>query len=74
VLEDVGLLNARLMGGHCIYVTEADRRMAAAGAHAVHIPKCNASIRPAGADRRCSRKPASTSRWPPTRSTATWSS
>ncbi len=44
VLEDVGLLNARLMGGHCIYVSDADiARMARAGAHAVHIPKCNAT-------------------------------
>lgn len=44
VLEDVGLLNERLMGGHCIYLTDADiSRMARAGAHAVHIPKANAS-------------------------------
>lgn len=44
VLEDCGLLNDRLMGGHCIYLSEADAaRMAAAGAHAVHIPKCNAT-------------------------------
>lgn len=44
VLADVGLLNARLMGGHCIYVTDSDiARMARAGAHAVHIPKCNAT-------------------------------
>jgi len=44
VLEDVGLLNGRLMGGHCIYLTDADiGRMAGAGAHAVHIPKANAS-------------------------------
>jgi 5-methylthioadenosine/S-adenosylhomocysteine deaminase len=44
VLADTGLLNERLMGGHCIYVTETDaRRMAEAGAHAVHIPKCNAT-------------------------------
>lgn len=44
VLDDTGLLNERLMGGHCIHLTEPDaRRMAAAGAHAVHIPKCNAS-------------------------------
>jgi 5-methylthioadenosine/S-adenosylhomocysteine deaminase len=44
VLEEVGLLNHRLMGGHCIYVTESDiGRMAKAGAHAVHIPKCNAA-------------------------------
>jgi 5-methylthioadenosine/S-adenosylhomocysteine deaminase len=44
VLADTGLLNERLMGGHCIYVTETDaRRMAEAGAHVVHIPKCNAT-------------------------------
>lgn len=44
VLEDTGLLNDRLLGGHCIYLSESDaRRMAAAGAHAVHIPKCNAA-------------------------------
>jgi 5-methylthioadenosine/S-adenosylhomocysteine deaminase len=44
VLEDTGLLNERLLGGHCIYVDEADAaRMARAGAHAVHIPKCNAT-------------------------------
>lgn len=44
VLEDVGLLNARLMGGHCIYVSDPDiARLARAGAHTVHIPKCNAT-------------------------------
>ena len=44
VLEETGLLNTRLMGGHCIYVTESDiARLARAGAHAVHIPKCNAA-------------------------------
>jgi 5-methylthioadenosine/S-adenosylhomocysteine deaminase len=44
VLEEAGLLNHRLMGGHCIYVTPSDvQKMAAAGAHAVHIPKCNAT-------------------------------
>jgi 5-methylthioadenosine/S-adenosylhomocysteine deaminase len=44
VLEETGLLNERLMGGHCIYVTPDDiHRMARAGAHAVHIPKCNAA-------------------------------
>lgn len=44
VLEETGLLNQRLMGGHCIYVTPSDiERMARAGAHAVHIPKCNAA-------------------------------
>jgi 5-methylthioadenosine/S-adenosylhomocysteine deaminase len=44
VLEEVGLLNSRLMGGHCIYLTDSDiDRMARSGAHAVHIPKCNAA-------------------------------
>lgn len=44
VLDEAGLLNKRLMGGHCIYVTESDiQRMAKSGAHAVHIPKCNAA-------------------------------
>lgn len=44
VLADCGLLNERLLGGHCIYLTQEDAgRMAAAGAHAVHIPKCNAT-------------------------------
>lgn len=44
VLEETGLLNARLMGGHCIYVTPDDiERIARAGAHAIHIPKCNAA-------------------------------
>lgn len=44
VLEDAGLLNDRLMCGHCIYVTDSDiSRMARAGAHAVHIPKANAT-------------------------------
>jgi 5-methylthioadenosine/S-adenosylhomocysteine deaminase len=44
VLEDTGLLGPRLMGGHCIYVDDDDiARMARAGAHAIHIPKCNAT-------------------------------
>ena len=44
VLAETGLLNHRLMGGHCIYLTDGDMAlMAAAGAHAVHIPKCNAA-------------------------------
>ncbi|WP_343592359.1 amidohydrolase family protein [Paracidovorax wautersii] len=44
VLEEMGLLNHRLLGGHCIYLSESDiARMARAGAHAVHIPKCNAA-------------------------------
>lgn len=44
VLEDTGLLNERLMAGHCIYLSPSDiQKMAQAGAHAVHIPKCNAT-------------------------------
>ncbi len=44
VLESSGLLNHRLMGGHCIYLSDSDiTRMAACSAHAVHIPKCNAT-------------------------------
>ena len=44
VLDEVGLLNPRLMGGHCIYLTPGDiALMAASGAHAIHIPKCNAA-------------------------------
>ncbi|MFM1990685.1 MAG: hypothetical protein RJA99_3642 [Pseudomonadota bacterium] len=44
VFEDVGLLGPRLMGGHCIHLTDDDiARMARAGAHAIHIPKCNAA-------------------------------
>jgi 5-methylthioadenosine/S-adenosylhomocysteine deaminase len=44
VLDEVGLLNPRLLAGHCIYLTEDDiGRIARAGAHAVHIPKCNAT-------------------------------
>jgi 5-methylthioadenosine/S-adenosylhomocysteine deaminase len=44
VFEEAGLLNERLLCGHCIYLEAADiERMAKAGAHAVHIPKCNAA-------------------------------
>ncbi len=44
VLADTGLLGPRLMGGHCIYLDDDDvARMARAGAHAIHIPKCNAA-------------------------------
>ena len=44
VLSDVGLLNDRLLAGHCIYVSDSDiALLAKAGAHAVHIPKCNAT-------------------------------
>ncbi|WP_454692105.1 amidohydrolase family protein [Achromobacter aloeverae] len=44
VFEEAGLLDDRLIAGHCIYVDENDaRRMARAGVHVAHIPKCNAA-------------------------------
>jgi len=44
VLEDVGLLNHKLLAGHCIYVSDTDiHRLAKNKAHVVHIPKCNAA-------------------------------
>lgn len=44
VFEDAGLLNDRLLAGHCIYLSDEDMaRMARAGAHAVSIAKCNAA-------------------------------
>lgn len=44
VFADAGLLDDRLLCGHCIYVDDADiARLAKAGAHVVHIPKCNAA-------------------------------
>lgn len=44
LLEDVGLLNERLIAGHCIFVTADDiTRIARTGAHVCHIPKCNAA-------------------------------
>jgi 5-methylthioadenosine/S-adenosylhomocysteine deaminase len=44
LLEETGLLNDRLLATHCLYVDEADiARLARAGAHAVHVPKCNAA-------------------------------
>jgi len=44
VLDECGLLNHRLLGGHCIFLSDSDLdRMAARGAHAVHIPKPNAT-------------------------------
>jgi 5-methylthioadenosine/S-adenosylhomocysteine deaminase len=44
VLEETGLLNSRLMAGHCIYLTDSDIGLIArSGAHVVHIPKCNAT-------------------------------
>lgn len=44
LLEETGLLNDRLLATHCLYVDETDiARLARAGAHAVHVPKCNAA-------------------------------
>jgi 5-methylthioadenosine/S-adenosylhomocysteine deaminase len=44
LLEETGLLNDRLLATHCLYVDEADiARLARSGAHAVHVPKCNAA-------------------------------
>ncbi|CAO3438931.1 amidohydrolase family protein [Azospirillum doebereinerae] len=44
LLEETGLLNDRLLATHCLYVDESDiARLARAGAHAVHVPKCNAA-------------------------------
>ncbi|WP_254925988.1 amidohydrolase family protein [Bordetella genomosp. 11] len=44
VMDEAGLLNDRLIAGHCIYVTPEDAaRLAAAGVHVAHIPKCNAA-------------------------------
>ena len=42
--DHAGLLDQRLLCGHCLYVSDADiARMARAGCHVVHIPKCNAT-------------------------------
>ncbi|MGB3337046.1 MAG: amidohydrolase family protein [Devosia sp.] len=44
LLDDVGLLNDRLLAAHCIHVTASDiRRIGAAGIHVAHIPKGNAT-------------------------------
>lgn len=44
VLADAGLMNERLLCGHCIYLEDSDiALMKKAGAHVVHIPKCNAA-------------------------------
>lgn len=44
VLDRAGLVNDRLIAGHCIYVDPVDmQRLAAAGVHVAHIPKCNAA-------------------------------
>lgn len=43
-LDRAGLLNDRLLCGHCLFVDADDiARMAKAGVHMVHIPKCNAT-------------------------------
>ncbi|MEM1075467.1 MAG: amidohydrolase family protein [Pseudomonadota bacterium] len=42
LLEEVGLLDDRLIGAHCIHVSDADiERMGRAGAHLAHIAKGN---------------------------------
>jgi 5-methylthioadenosine/S-adenosylhomocysteine deaminase len=44
VLDEAGLMNERLLCGHCIYLEDSDiSLMKRAGAHVVHIPKCNAA-------------------------------
>ena len=43
LLDELGLLNDRLLAGHCIHVDEADiARLGRSGAHVVHIPVGNA--------------------------------
>ncbi len=43
LLDELGLLNERLLAGHCIHVDEADiARLGRSGAHVVHIPVGNA--------------------------------
>ena len=44
LLEDVGLLNDRLIAAHCIHMDDADiTRCGRAGIHVAHIPKGNAT-------------------------------
>ncbi|MGH7606063.1 MAG: amidohydrolase family protein [Gemmatimonadales bacterium] len=44
LLDRVGLLNDRLIAGHCIYLTDDDiARVAAAGVTVAHVPKGNAT-------------------------------
>jgi 5-methylthioadenosine/S-adenosylhomocysteine deaminase len=44
LLDRVGLLNDRLIAGHCIHLTDDDiSRLAAAGATVAHVPKGNAT-------------------------------
>lgn len=43
LLEDVGLLDDRLVAAHCIMLTDGDiARIARAGVHVAHVPKGNA--------------------------------
>lgn len=43
LLDELGLLDARLLAGHCIHIDDADiARMGGSGAHVVHIPLGNA--------------------------------
>ena len=44
LLEDVGLLNDRLIAAHCIHMDDADiTRCGSAGIHVAHVPKGNAT-------------------------------
>lgn len=44
LLDDLGLLNDRLIAAHCIFMTETDiARTGAGGVHVAHIPKGNAT-------------------------------
>jgi 5-methylthioadenosine/S-adenosylhomocysteine deaminase len=44
VFQEAGLLDDRLLCGHCLFVDEQDWPVFfASGAHVVHIPKCNAA-------------------------------
>lgn len=44
LLDSVGLLNDRLVGAHCIHLTDSDiARIGRAGLHVAHIPKGNAT-------------------------------
>jgi 5-methylthioadenosine/S-adenosylhomocysteine deaminase len=44
LLEEVGLLNGRLVAAHCIHLSESDiARIGRSGLHVAHIPKGNAT-------------------------------
>ncbi|NNU82224.1 amidohydrolase family protein [Halovulum dunhuangense] len=44
LLDEVGLLDDRLLSAHCIFVTDSDiERIGRAGMHVAHIPKGNAT-------------------------------